>query len=558
MKDSREFFLNSIMLKSAITAVIIAVFLFFTSAYIALKMGALPWPIIFSIIVSAGLLRLVNDLSPNKVNIAQAGGSIGGLMAAAVVFTLPGLILENPTFFPHGWLAMICLCGAILGIGLSIPLRKEYVIKRNLPYPAGRAGGEVIKTGFNQSHRFDLMIIFGLLAAIFTLGRDALSWNYINLGAVGSQSILILIMPMVIATGIILGSANSFSWGAGGILSVIAAVVLITMLDGTDVTLKIQNFGMGLVIGSGIGYILMHAGSPLPTKSIILKQQPWVWGITLISGLLLFFIGIPLFAVALCLILTFITVNLASRMTGLTNIDPLEQFGLLSTLLITFFFGLANLEISLEHRYIITFFIATATAIAGDIGHDYKSAQIVGTDHKQIVIVDIIAAVAVALMIPALFSVIQSPVIAEKLFTHEFPAPQAQIVAANLQGLPHPRVFMSGLILAIIIEAFRSRGKFFSIHLMPLGIGLFLGFNLAILIAIGGFIALRASKNGPEQVLTAIVISAAVLGGEGTIGFLQSTVKVFFPAKETVILGLTALLLIALLARSIRGHFQKP
>jgi len=76
--------------------------------------------------------------------------------------------------------------------------------------------------------------------------------------------------------------------------------------------------------------------------------------------------------------------------------------------------------------------------------------------------------------------------------------------------------------------------------------------------SIGGFIALRVSKNGPEQVLTAIVISAAVLGGEGTIGFLQSTVQVFFPAKETVILGLTALLLIALLARSIRGHFQKP
>ena len=107
-------------------------------------------------------------------------------------------------------------------------------------------------------------------------------------------------------------------------------------------------------------------------------------------------------------------------MTGLTNIDPLEQFGLLSALLITFFFGMANLDLALEHRYIITFFIATATAIAGDIGHDYKSAQIVETDHKQIVIVDLVAAMVVALMIPLLLGVIQSPVIAEKLFTPEF------------------------------------------------------------------------------------------------------------------------------------------
>ncbi len=545
------------MLKTIIIAVIIAVFLFFTSAFIALKMGALPWPIIFSIIVSAGLLKLFNALTPHRVNIAQAGGSIGGLMAAAVVFTLPGLILENPNFVSHGWLVLTCASAAILGIGLSIPLREEYIVKQNLPFPAGRAGGEVIKTVFNQDHRFGLMIIFGILAALFTLGRDALDWNYINLGAAGSQPILILIMPMVIATGIILGSANSFSWGAGGILSVIGAIIFTAIFEGIETAPRIQNFGMGLVIGSGLGYMLIHASLALPSKSIIFKQKPWVWGMAISSGLILFFMGIPLFAAALCLILTFFTVNLASRMTGLTNIDPLEQFGLLSALLITYFFGMANLELGLEHRYIITFFIATATAIAGDIGHDYKSAQIVGTDHKQIVLVDLVAAVVVALMIPLLLGVIQSPVIADTLFTLKFPAPQAQIVAMNLKGLPHPLIFVCGLILAIIIEAFRFKGKLSAVHLMPLGIGLFLGFNLAFLIAIGGFIAFKVAKKGSEQMLTAIVISAAILGGEGTIGFLQSSLQVFFPAKETAVLGSLSLLLIALLARSIRGHFQK-
>jgi uncharacterized oligopeptide transporter (OPT) family protein len=452
---------------------------------------------------------------------------------------------------------LTCASAAILGIGLSIPLREEYIVKQNLPFPAGRAGGEVIKTVFNQDHRFGLMIIFGILAALFTLGRDALDWNYIDLGAAGSQPILILIMPMVIATGIILGSANSFSWGAGGILSVIGAIILTAIFDGIDTAPRIQNFGMGLVIGSGIGYMLIHASSTLPSKSIIFKQKLWVWGMAISSGLILFFMGIPLFAAALCLILTFFTVNLASRMTGLTNIDPLEQFGLLSALLITYFFGMANLELGLEHRYIITFFIATATAIAGDIGHDYKSAQIVGTDHKQIVLVDLVAAVVVALMIPLLLGVIQSPVIADTLFTLKFPAPQAQIVAMNLKGLPHPLIFVCGLILAIIIEAFRFKGKLSAVHLMPLGIGLFLGFNLAFLIAIGGFIAFKVAKKGSEQMLTAIVISAAILGGEGTIGFLQSSLQVFFPAKETAVLGLLSLLLIALLARSIRGHFQK-
>ncbi len=545
------------MLKTTITAIIIAVFLFFTSAYIALKMGALPWPIIFSIIVSAGLLRIFGDLSPNKVNIAQAGGSIGGLMAAAVVFTLPGMILDNPDSISLGWVALIAACGAVLGVGLSIPLREEYVVKRNLAFPAGRAGGEIIKAGFNQDHRFSLMLMFGVASALFTIGREAFGWNFINLGIMGSQPILILIMPMVIATGLILGSANSFSWGAGGLLSVLAGAAFIHLLPESNITPVIQNFGMGLVIGSGIGYILMHAGLPLPAKSIIFRHEPWVWFIALLSGLILFFVGIPIFAVALCLLLTFFTVNLASRMTGLTNIDPLEQFGLLSTLLITFFFGMANLELALEHRYLITFFIATATAIAGDIGHDYKSAQIVHTDYKQIVRIDIIAGVVVALLIPALLWLIKSPVIAGKLFTSDFPAPQAQIISANLNGLPHPSIFMAGLLSAVLIEGFRSKGKLATVHLMPLGIGLFLGFNLAFLIAIGGFIALRVQKKGSGPMLTAIVISAAILGGEGTIGFLQSMVTVFSPESYSAVMGIIALILIALLARSIRGHFQK-
>ena len=256
------------MLKPAITAVIIAIFLFFTSAYIALKMGALPWPIIFSIIVSGGLLKVFGQLSSHQVNIAQAGGSIGGLMAAAIVFTLPGLILESPNAISPISLALICLLGAVLGIGLSIPLRDEYVIKKALPFPAGKAGGEVIKAGFEKDHRFGLMLLFGISAALFTLGREALGWNYVPV-EFGSVNVLILIMPMVIATGVILGSENSFSWGAGGILSVIASLLLVSIFEIQNSTPLIQNFGMGIVIGSGIGYILIHIGMPTGSASFL-------------------------------------------------------------------------------------------------------------------------------------------------------------------------------------------------------------------------------------------------------------------------------------------------
>ncbi len=546
------------MYRTIIISIAIAIFLFFTSAYIALRMGALPWPIIFSIITAAGLLKISGGLTRNTVNIAQAGGSIGGLMAAAVVFTLPGLIIDQPEFISSIGITLLSAGSALLGIALSIPLREEYVIKQNLAFPAGRAGGEIIKAGFEGDSRFQYIVIFGLAAALFTLLRDALGWQFINLGSVSGVPILLLIMPMVIGTGFILGPANSLSWGAGGFLSLLGLIIIpmiLPDLEGGPNPL-LQNGGMGLVIGSGIGYILFHTRLSSGFKTGLKRYNKWVWLLAISNLAILLISGISPGAAILGLALTFIVVNLASRMTGVTNIDPLEQFGLLATLLIVAIFGIFQLDIPLGQRYLLTYFIAIAAAIAGDIGHDYRSAEVVGTDYRKIVRVDIIAALVVAAVVPVMLAVIKGPQIAGQLFTPQFPAPQAQIVKLNLQGLAHPVWFLVGVGIAILIEGLRLKNKLSAIHLMPLGIGLFLGINLALLVAIGGIIALRVNKRGEARVLTGIVISAAILGGEGTIGFLQSATGSFFPDQQTLILGSTGLILVAILTRSLQKFFR--
>ena len=136
--------------------VALSIFLLMSTSYIALKLGAAPWPIIFSVIVSGAILKLINrkrGINIHEVNVAQAGGSIGGLVAAGVAFTLPGILYLNQTKglhieLPEPWiLGLVFAVAGILGLILSVPLKYTFIDEENLPFPAGTAGAELLKLG---------------------------------------------------------------------------------------------------------------------------------------------------------------------------------------------------------------------------------------------------------------------------------------------------------------------------------------------------------------------------------------------------------------------------
>jgi len=82
--------------RSVSIALVLTVFLLVISSYIALKIGALPWPIIFSAVAAGALLQVFSRFgrrtTKHEMNVAQAGGTIGGLVASGVVFTIPGIL----------------------------------------------------------------------------------------------------------------------------------------------------------------------------------------------------------------------------------------------------------------------------------------------------------------------------------------------------------------------------------------------------------------------------------------------------------------------------------
>jgi uncharacterized oligopeptide transporter (OPT) family protein len=236
-------------------------------------------------------------------------------------------------------------------------------------------------------------------------------------------------------------------------------------------------------------------------------------------------------------------VAVAARMTGETNIDPLEQFGIFVGLVIAFIYSSLALRLTPFASFMIVAFVSVACAVAGDIGHDYKSAQIVGTKFMDVVKVDLIAVIAAGLAAPFVLELIRKS-FADQLFTPLMPAPQARLVAGSIFGFQYPKVFLAGLGFTFLFEianAFLPEKYRNQVLMMPLGIGLFLGMGLAIPMAIGAIIRLVVDKKYPNAYHTALLIAAGVMGGEGIAGFTAgalTTTGLPYATGAKILLGL--------------------
>ena len=65
-----------------------------SSMYVALRMGALPWPTIFASIAAMSILKLLGGTGLNEINVAQTAMTAGAMIAGGLAFTLPGLWTE--------------------------------------------------------------------------------------------------------------------------------------------------------------------------------------------------------------------------------------------------------------------------------------------------------------------------------------------------------------------------------------------------------------------------------------------------------------------------------
>ena len=218
--------LPEITVKSVLLGVVLSVVLSAANAYFGLFAGLTVSASIPAAVISMALLKVFKNTNILENNLVQTAASAGESLAAGIIFTIPALVImgywESFNYFET---TMIALCGGILGVLFTIPLRKALIVKENLKFPEGVATAEVLKTGEEGGKSIKYLIVGSLIGGLFKFSDSALNlWNGLFEKAAFIQQKYYLyfslnLSPALVAVGYIVGLNIAVLVFLGGVIT---------------------------------------------------------------------------------------------------------------------------------------------------------------------------------------------------------------------------------------------------------------------------------------------------------------------------------------------------
>ena len=260
----RELTARGLLLGALITVV-------FTSAnvYLGLKVGLTFATSIPAAVISMALLRLVRGATIHENNIVQTVASAAGCIAS-IIFVLPGLVMVGWwRGFPFWQSFLLCAAGGMMGVVLSVPLRRALVTGSDLPYPEGVAAAEVLRVGTQTREGAaeagaGLRVIligsiasmgFAILAATRLAAAEAASW--FRLGASqAATGVSASLSFALLGAGHLVGLSVGLAMGLGLVIAFGIATPLLSWLaasPGTAEAAALAVFGSQVrFLGAGV------------------------------------------------------------------------------------------------------------------------------------------------------------------------------------------------------------------------------------------------------------------------------------------------------------------
>ncbi len=503
-----------------------------SSVYVALRLGALPWPTIFVAILSMALLKALKNTNVNEINVAHTGMSAGSMVAGGLAFTLPGIwIIEKDASVSFWYVLAIAVCGVVLGV-VAVILMREYFIERSkLPYPIGVAASDTVISGDEGGTKAKFLFFSLGASAVFTALRDA--FNKIPQALISktlySKNLPLgfWLSPMAFGIGYIIGPFFMGVWFLGSILGnfiLVPAGVALKWFATADLANSFKSsLGIGMIIGGGVAILLKDI---LPRFREIFAYSLKAAGkntlrligiaVAVVLAVITFYLKLNIVISIIVIVGAWISVSMASYIDGATGIDPLEIFGII-VLLIARAVASAFSPLSTMMMFAVAGVVAVASGLAGDNMQDFKAGQILKTDPKAQIISETVGALVGAFTAALALFVLHS-VYKEFGPNTQMPAPQAYAVASMVRGFPYKEAFFIGLGLGIILYFFKFPSAIF-------GIGVYLPFIITGTAFLGSVARIIVKRYFPKFDEKASLISSGFLGGEGVTGVLIAIVR---------------------------------
>ena len=496
-----------------------------SSMYVALRMGALPWPTVFVTVVSMAVLSKFKDSTIQEISVTHTMMSSGSMVAGALAFTIPGLwILDPNADVPFVSVLVMTVSGAVLGTVFSSVFRKYLTEDERIAFPIGLAAYQTLVTGLERKKQSVKLSISMLFSIVFTTLRDFFSLIpsafTVFKGSMYVPELSIWVSPMALAIGAIIGKTGALIWLAGalaGYLVITPAGLACGFFSSMAAADSFrQNLGIGLMLGTGAGILVKalfgivknrKAGKKIGFEKI----RAGLVSVFCVTVVMTLFTELSFVQALLSVAGIFIVTLLSGLLTGQSGVNPMEIFGILVMLAVSLL-----VKTDLPSKFIIAGLAAVSCGLCGDVMNDLKSGSLVKTrPEEQLFAEGIGGIIGAVISVFALFAMKEA---FGGFGTELLPAPQATGVASLANGMGNTKVLVAGAVIGCI---FYLSG----LPVSTAGLGLYLSSSISFAVGLGAVISMlfRKTKKATENDVN--VVASGFLGGEGISGVIFAIVR---------------------------------
>lgn len=574
--------------RALLLGLILSVIMGAANVYLGLKAGmtvsaSIPAAVV-AMLILRGLFRTGTILEANQV---QTAASAGESLAAGIIFTMPALILIGAwKEFDLVMTTVVAFTGGLLGILFMIPMRRVFVTDNDeLAFPEGVAcaavleAGEGAKDDERKDDAVDAMpvVIGGAIGIAF---KALVSWAGLLKGTLEGAALVggrigyfgADISPALVGVGLIVRLNVALLIFIGGAIGWLIGIPLLdgaahaaNPLDGAWAlwSEKIRYVGVGAMVIGGISSIvkvrtgLIEAIRELKKRFRPMdsagdaqadtdRDLPSLVIVGLLALATLFVFGtywkltghLPVTAVTtiIMLVMSFFFTAVASYIVGLVGNSNSPVSGMTITAVLftgglLYVFGFSGMD-GMIATLGVAAIVCCAACTSGDVCNDLKTGSIVGAAPFRQQIMQV-AGIAVASLVMAPVLQLLHENTPGGIGGRELSAPQASLFASLARGffgdgqLPWDMVGVGagiGVVILVIDAVLQKRGAKFRMHLMPIAVGMYLPFGLAVPILLGGVIAHILAKGAQSEdeedvrLRRGVLFSSGIIAGESLTG----------------------------------------